>query len=101
MVRDGEIKRNAQVRLLRDSVEIWKGKIQNLKRFKDDASEVRSGMECGIDLGQRDIRAGDMIEAFATEKMAAELGGNVADMKAAAAKAAAMAEAEQPVEATA
>ena len=104
-VRDGEIKRNSQVRLMRDGVEIWKGKIQNLKRNKDDASEVRAGMECGIDLGQRDIRAGDMIEAFATEKLADELGGNVADMKAAAAKqaaaAAAKAEAEQPVEANA
>ena len=104
-VRDGEIKRNAQVRLMRDGVEVWKGKIQNLKRNKDDASEVRAGMECGIDLGQRDIRAGDMIEAFATEKLADELGGNVADMKVAAAKqaaaAAAKAEAEQPVEANA
>ena len=45
-------------------------------------------MECGIDLGSfRDIRVGDMIEAFATEKMAAELGENIADRKAAAAKA--------------
>ena len=88
-VKDGAIPRNAQVRLMRDGVEVWKGKIQNLKRFKDDVSEVRAGMECGIDLGQRDIRAGDLIEAFATEKMEAELGGNVADLKAAAAKTAA------------
>lgn len=108
VVRDGEIKRNAQVRLMRDGVEVWKGKIQNLKRNKDDVSDVRNGMECGIDLGQRDIRAGDLIEAYATEKMEAELGGNVADMKVAAAKlaaaaaasAAARAEAEQPAEAT-
>ena len=101
VVRDGEIKRNAQVRVMRDGAEVWKGKIANLKRFKDDASEVRVGMECGIDLNLKDIRVGDLIEAFSTEKMEAELGGNVADMKAAAAKQAASAaarEAEQTPE---
>ena len=87
-VRDGVIQRNAQVRLMRGAEEVWKGKIANLKRFKDDVREVTSGMECGIDLGGvKDIRVGDMIEAFSTEKMEAELGENVADRKAAAAKA--------------
>jgi translation initiation factor IF-2 len=88
VVRDGVIQRNAQVRLMRGTEEIWKGKISNLKRFKDDVREVTNGMECGIDLGGvKDIRVGDMIEAFSTEKMAAELGENLADRKAAAAKA--------------
>ena len=49
-VTDGLIKRDNQVRLLRDGVEVWKGKISSLKRFKDDVSEVRQGVECGIDL---------------------------------------------------
>ncbi|HEY9136699.1 MAG TPA: EF-Tu/IF-2/RF-3 family GTPase, partial [Terriglobus sp.] len=89
VVRDGVISRNAQVRVTRDGAEIWKGKIQNLKRFKDDAKEVTNGMECGIDLGSfRDIRVGDMIEAFSTEKMAAELGENLADKRAAESKSA-------------
>ncbi len=96
IVRDGTITRNSQVRVLRDGAEIWKGKLTNLKRFKDDVREVTVGMECGIDLGSlRDIRVGDLIEAFSTEKMAAELGENLADRRAAAAKAAARA-AETP-----
>ncbi len=87
-VRDGIIARNAQVRVMRDGTEMWKGKISNLKRFKDDVREVTNGMECGIDLGSfRDIRVGDMIDAFSTEKMAAELGENLADRRAATAKA--------------
>ena len=77
IVRDGLIRRDAQVRLLRDGDEIWKGKIASLKRFKDDVSEVRQGVECGIDLaGFKDIQVGDFIEAFTTEKLAAELGQN-------------------------
>jgi translation initiation factor IF-2 len=81
-VRDGLIKRDNQVRVLRDGAEVWKGKIASLKRFKDDVSEVRMGMECGIDLGSfKDVRVGDMIEAFTTEKLAAELGQNTAELK--------------------
>jgi translation initiation factor IF-2 len=76
-VTDGLIKRSAQARLLRDGAEIWKGKISSLKRFKDDVGEVREGVECGIDLaGQKDIRVGDIIETYTTEKMADELGAN-------------------------
>jgi translation initiation factor IF-2 len=81
-VTDGLIKRDNQVRLLRDGEEVWKGKIGSLKRFKDDVSEVRSGVECGIDLaGYKDIKVGDVIEAFTTEKMADELGRNSAEAK--------------------
>ncbi len=81
-VTDGIIKRAAQARLMRDGAEIWKGKISSLKRFKDDVSEVRDGVECGIDLaGHKDIRVGDVIETFTTEKMADELGENTAALK--------------------
>ena len=81
-VRDGQIKRDMQVRVLREGAEVWKGKIASLKRFKDDVADVRQGMECGIDLaGFKDIRVGDLIEAFTTEKMAADLGRNSADKK--------------------
>ncbi len=87
-VRDGLIRRDAQVRVLRGETEVWKGKIASLKRFKDDVSEVRMGMECGIDLaGFKDIQAGDMIESFTTEKVAAELGQTTAEARAEAKKA--------------
>ncbi len=73
-VIDGIIKRDADVRLIRDNVPVYKGKIGSLKRFKDDASEVRNGMECGIAIsGYGDIKKGDVIEAFVTERVAAEL----------------------------
>jgi translation initiation factor IF-2 len=76
-VTDGLITRTAQVRLMREGTEIWRGKIGSLKRFKDDVSEVRQGVECGIDLnGFKDIRVGDVIESFTTEKLADELGQN-------------------------
>ena len=73
-VQDGTIKRDAEVRLLRDNVVVFKGKISSLKRFKDDAREVTNGMECGIAIqNYNDLKAGDVIEAFVTEKVAAEM----------------------------
>jgi translation initiation factor IF-2 len=72
-VSDGNIKRDADVRLLRDGVEVFKGKIGSLRRFKDDAKEVTNGMECGISLANYgDIKARDVIEAFVITKVAAE-----------------------------
>ena len=72
-VTDGVIKRDAEVRVMRDGEEVFKGKIGSLKRFKDDAREVRNGMECGISIANfSDIKVGDVIEAFVTEKVAAE-----------------------------
>jgi translation initiation factor IF-2 len=72
-VTDGLIKRDSEVRLLRDNVMVFKGKIASLRRFKDDASQVTSGMECGISIANYgDIKAGDVIEAFLTERIAAE-----------------------------
>ncbi len=74
-VLDGLIKRDSEVRLVRDGVQVYKGKIGSLKRFKDDASEVRNGMECGINLQNfNDVKKGDVIEAFMTERIAAEIG---------------------------
>ena len=72
-VTDGVIKRDSHVRLLRDNVVVFTGRVGSLKRFKDDASEVRNGMECGIAIaGYGDIKAGDTIEAFTSEKFAAD-----------------------------
>ncbi|MGA9389480.1 MAG: translation initiation factor IF-2 [Candidatus Sulfotelmatobacter sp.] len=72
-VSDGLIKRDSEVRLLRDNVQVFKGKVGSLRRFKDDASQVTNGMECGISISNYgDIKVGDTIEAFATERIAAE-----------------------------
>ncbi|PYR92993.1 MAG: translation initiation factor IF-2, partial [Acidobacteria bacterium] len=63
-----------EVRLLRDNVVVFKGKIGSLRRFKDDAKEVTNGMECGISIANYgDIKARDVIEAFVTERIAAEV----------------------------
>lgn len=73
-VIDGKVKRNSEIRLLRDNVVIVEGKISSLKRFKDDAKEVASGFECGIGIeNYNDIKAGDVIEAFIMEEVAATL----------------------------
>jgi translation initiation factor IF-2 len=73
-VSDGQIKRDSEVRLLRDNVQVFKGKVGSLRRFKDDAKEVTNGMECGISIANYgDIKVGDTIEAFVTEKIAAEV----------------------------
>src|SRR5215471_17350617 len=74
-VTDGKIARNAEIRLLRDNVVIFEGKISSLKRFKDDASEVARGYECGIGIQNfNDVKIGDQIEAFVTEKVMADVG---------------------------
>jgi translation initiation factor IF-2 len=73
-VTDGKVVRSAQVRLIRDAVEIWKGRLGSLKRFKDDAKEVVTGFECGIGLdGYNDVKVGDVIEAFDMEEIAPTL----------------------------
>jgi len=69
-VTEGKVNRSAQVRLLRDNVVIHTGKVSSLKRFKDDASEVKAGLECGIGIANyNDIKPGDVIEFFTTEKV--------------------------------
>jgi translation initiation factor IF-2 len=72
-VQDGTIKRDSEVRLLRDNVQIFKGRIGSLRRFKEDVAEVRNGLECGISIANYgDVKVGDVIEAFVTERIAAE-----------------------------
>ena len=72
-VQDGRLTRGAEVRLLRDNVVVYTGKVASLRRFKDDASEVKSGFECGVALeNYSDIKQGDVVEAFVIEKIAAE-----------------------------
>jgi translation initiation factor IF-2 len=73
-VTSGKITRNASIRLVRDSVVLLEGKISSLKRFKDDASEVKEGFECGVGIENfNDIKVDDVIEAFTTEKVARQL----------------------------
>jgi len=73
VVQDGTIARDSDVRLLRDNVVVHTGKVSGLKRFKNDASEVKQGFECGISLANySDIKPGDIIEAFASERVATE-----------------------------
>jgi translation initiation factor IF-2 len=73
-VIDGNITSKADVRLLRDNVVVYTGKISSLRRFKDDVSEVRTGQECGITLeNYADLKQGDIIEAFVTERVATEV----------------------------
>jgi translation initiation factor IF-2 len=74
MVQEGTIRRDSQIRVLRDNVVIFTGKVESLKRFKNDASEVKSGFECGIQLHNfNDIKPGDVLEAFTTERVAPEV----------------------------
>jgi translation initiation factor IF-2 len=73
-VTDGTVRRNAQVRLVRDSVQIFVGRMISLRRFKDDVREVVAGYECGIGLeGYNDVKVGDVIEAYEIEEIAATL----------------------------
>ncbi|HZG50581.1 MAG TPA: translation initiation factor IF-2, partial [Pyrinomonadaceae bacterium] len=72
MVLDGLIRRNTRARLIRDGVVAWEGGIASLRRFKDDVGEVREGFECGISLENfNDVKAGDQIESYIVEKVAA------------------------------
>ncbi|MBI3755087.1 MAG: translation initiation factor IF-2, partial [Deltaproteobacteria bacterium] len=73
-VTDGKIARGAKVRLIRENVVIYDGKLGSLKRFKEDVKEVASGYECGINIeGYSDIKVGDVIEAYQMEEVAAKL----------------------------
>ncbi|MBB4286196.1 translation initiation factor IF-2 [Roseospira goensis] len=74
MVTEGQVKRGAKVRLLRDDVVIHEGSLGQLKRFKDDVREVREGYECGMSFEHyNDIQVGDVIECFELEEVAAAL----------------------------
>jgi translation initiation factor IF-2 len=73
-ITSGAIPRNASVRLVRDGVVVYEGRIGSLRRFKDDVSEVREGFECGIGLENfQDVKEGDVIEAFEVEEIARQI----------------------------
>ena len=70
-VQDGILKRDADVRVLRDNIVIYTGRIISLRRFKDDANEVRAGFECGVGISNfNDVKVGDSLECFKIEKVA-------------------------------
>jgi len=74
LVVDGIVKRSSSVRLLRDNVVVWTGELDSLKRFKDDAKEVRAGVECGLSLkGYNEIKEGDQLEVFEVTEVARSL----------------------------
>ncbi len=71
LVTEGSVKRNNPIRVLRDSVVIFEGALESLRRFKDDVNEVRAGTECGIGVkNYQDVRVGDQIECFARVEVA-------------------------------
>src|SRR5271156_1883202 len=71
-VVDGVLKRDAQIRVLRDGAVIYTSKLSSLKRFKDDASEVRTGFECGAGIANfNDVKVGDILECFSVQKLSA------------------------------
>jgi translation initiation factor IF-2 len=70
----GTIRRNSKVRLIRDGVVVYEGRVGSLRRFKDDVAEVREGFECGIGLENfQDVKEGDVIEAFEVEEVARQI----------------------------
>jgi translation initiation factor IF-2 len=70
-VAEGKITREAKIRLLRDNVVVYEGRVRSLRRFKDDVSEVKLGMECGLALENfNDVKIGDVLEAYVTERVA-------------------------------
>jgi len=74
MVTDGLVKKDSQVRLLRDNVVQWTGWLDSLRRFKDDVKEVKSGFDCGITLkGNNDLKVGDQLEIFEIREVARSL----------------------------
>jgi translation initiation factor IF-2 len=74
LVTDGVVKRSSSVRLLRNNIVVWTGEIDSLKRFKDDAKEVRAGLECGLSLkNMNEIQVGDVLEVFEVTEVARTL----------------------------
>ena len=70
IVREGKIRRSSKVRLIREGIVIYSGELGSLKRFKDEAKEVVSGLECGLNIENfNDIKVGDMVEAYEETEM--------------------------------
>ena len=77
MVTQGELVRRGKVRVIRDDVQVYEGELGSLKRFKDDAKEVREGFECGLNVANfNDIKVGDLIECYKVEEFARTLSTN-------------------------
>src|SRR3546814_19944263 len=76
MVLDGLVRRDSQIRLLRNNVVHWTGHLDSLRRFKDDVKAVKSGFDCGLTLrGRNDIQVGDQLEVFELKESAPTLSG--------------------------
>ena len=74
MVTEGTVFRSKPIRVLRENVVIYEGELESLRRFKDDANEVRSGTECGIGVkNYTDVKIGDLIEVFDVNEIARSL----------------------------
>ncbi|WP_347331770.1 translation initiation factor IF-2 [Marinimicrobium locisalis] len=73
MVTEGTVYRNKPIRVLRDNVVIFEGELESLRRYKDDVSEVRNGMECGIGVKNYDVKVGDQIEVYEVKEVARNL----------------------------
>jgi translation initiation factor IF-2 len=74
LVTEGAVKRTSSVRLLRNNVVVWTGELDSLKRYKDDAKEVKAGMECGLSLkNYNEIEVGDILEVFEVQEIARTL----------------------------
>lgn len=73
-VSEGKITNNSEIRLIRDGIVVHEGHVDSLRRFKDEVKEVKSGFECGISIERyRDIKEGDVIEAFTMEEITPEI----------------------------
>ena len=80
MVSEGKLARRNQVRLVRDSVVIFTGRLASMRRFKDDVNEVEKGYECGLSIdGYNDLKEGDVIESFEIEQIAAVLDASISE----------------------
>lgn len=65
IVREGKLARNTPIRVIRDGIVVYTGKLGSLRRFKDDVKEVTSGMDCGLNIeSYNDIRVGDIVEGY-------------------------------------
>jgi len=74
MVKEGKVKRNNKVRLIRDGIVVFTGELDSLKRFKDDVKEVATGYECGLNLkNYNDVKEGDIIEAYEETEVSRKL----------------------------
>ena len=74
MVTDGKVNRNSLLRVFRNNVQIYEGRVSSLKRFKDDVREVEKGYECGLGVeNYNDIKIEDVIEVYEIEEHAAQL----------------------------